>query len=121
MSKTRNSWLLPPSIVNDAPRTIGRSGFLKADDGRKHTKDEREKYQGLHAAGRGIRNLGRTSVRTLRFPSALKIGDLATGIGGLDLLGWGSGRRSNPQTEALPASHETWKARRIALKLARNV
>jgi len=42
MLKTRNSWLLPPPIVNDAPRTIGRSGFLKADDGRKHTKDEQE-------------------------------------------------------------------------------
>jgi hypothetical protein len=36
----------PPSIVNDAPRTIGRSGFLKADDGRKHTKDEQENPHG---------------------------------------------------------------------------
>jgi hypothetical protein len=35
-----------PSIVNDAPRTIGRSGFLEADDGRKHTKDEQEKPHG---------------------------------------------------------------------------
>jgi hypothetical protein len=31
-----------PPIVFDAPRTIGRSGFLKADDGGKHTKDEQE-------------------------------------------------------------------------------
>jgi hypothetical protein len=46
MLKTRNSWLLPPSIVNDAPRTIGRSGFLKAHDGRKHTKDEQENPHG---------------------------------------------------------------------------
>jgi hypothetical protein len=37
----RGSSPLPP-IVNDAPRTIGRSGFLKADDGGKHTKDEQE-------------------------------------------------------------------------------
>jgi hypothetical protein len=35
-----------PSIVNDAPRTIGRSGFLEADDGRKHTKDEQENPHG---------------------------------------------------------------------------
>jgi hypothetical protein len=44
MCETRNSWLLPrlPPIVFDAPRTIGRSGFLKADDGGKHTKDEQE-------------------------------------------------------------------------------
>src|SRR4029077_3761141 len=47
MLKTRNSWLLPPPpIVNDAPRTLGRSGFLKADDGRKHTKDEQENLHG---------------------------------------------------------------------------
>jgi hypothetical protein len=46
MLKTRNSWLLPPSIVNDAPRTIGRSGFVKAEDGRKHTKDEQENPHG---------------------------------------------------------------------------
>jgi|SRR5690348_8607398 hypothetical protein len=45
MLKTRNSWLLPP-IVNDAPRTIGRSGLLKADDGGKHTKDEQENPHG---------------------------------------------------------------------------
>jgi hypothetical protein len=37
----RGSSPLPP-IVSDAPRTIGRSGFLKADDGGKHTKDEQE-------------------------------------------------------------------------------
>jgi hypothetical protein len=36
----------PPSIVNDAPRTIGRSGFLKADDGGKHTEDEQENSHG---------------------------------------------------------------------------
>jgi len=41
----RGSSPLPP-IVNDAPRTIGRSGFLKADDGRKHTKDEQENPHG---------------------------------------------------------------------------
>jgi hypothetical protein len=47
MLKTRNSWLLPPPpIVNDAPRTIGRSGFLEADDGRKHTNDEQENPHG---------------------------------------------------------------------------
>jgi hypothetical protein len=46
MFETRNSWLLPPSIVNDAPRTVGRRGFLKADDGRKHTKDEQENPHG---------------------------------------------------------------------------
>jgi len=47
MFETRNSWLLPPPpIVNDAPRTIGRSGFLKADDGGKHTKDEQENPHG---------------------------------------------------------------------------
>jgi hypothetical protein len=33
-------------MVNDAPRTIGPSGFLKADDGRKHTKDEQENPHG---------------------------------------------------------------------------
>jgi hypothetical protein len=33
-------------IVIGAPRTIGRSGFLKADDGRKHTKDEPENPHG---------------------------------------------------------------------------
>jgi hypothetical protein len=41
----RGSSPLPP-IVNDAPRTIGRSGFLKADDGGKHTKDEQENPHG---------------------------------------------------------------------------
>jgi hypothetical protein len=30
------------SIVIGAPRTIGRGGFLKADDGRKHTKDDKK-------------------------------------------------------------------------------
>jgi len=41
----RGSSPLPP-IVNHAPPTIGRSGFLKADDGRKHTKDEQENPHG---------------------------------------------------------------------------
>ena len=35
-----------PSIINDTPRTVGRSGFLKADDGRKNTKDEHENFHG---------------------------------------------------------------------------
>jgi hypothetical protein len=33
-------------IVIGAPRTIGRSGFLEADDGGRHTKDEQKNPHG---------------------------------------------------------------------------
>jgi hypothetical protein len=49
----RGSSSLPP-IVNDAPRTIGRSGFLKADDGGKHTKDEQENPHGNLQSRNGL-------------------------------------------------------------------
>ena len=76
MLKTRNSWLLPPSIVNDAPRTIGRSGFVKAEDGRKHTKDEQENPHGNLQSRSG---LSRQVVLKLRWRSIYFIPTFATG------------------------------------------
>jgi hypothetical protein len=47
------------SIVIGAPRTIGRSGFLKADDGRKQTKDEQENPHGNLSPGQDGSGLSR--------------------------------------------------------------
>jgi hypothetical protein len=48
-----------PKIVIGAPRTIGRDGFLKADDGRKHAKDEHENPHGNLSPGQNGSGLSR--------------------------------------------------------------
>jgi hypothetical protein len=61
------------SIVIGAPRTIGRGGFLKADDGRKHTKDEQENPHGnLSRSGLSLQNVLKLQIAIQVFYSRIR-------------------------------------------------
>jgi hypothetical protein len=70
----RGSSPLPP-IVNDAPRTIGRCWFVKADNGRKHTKGEEENPHGdLSRSGLSRQNVLKLQIAIQVFYSRIRDG-----------------------------------------------
>jgi hypothetical protein len=60
-------------VVIGAPRTIGRGGFLKADDGRKHAKDEQENPHGnLSRSGLSRQNVLKPQIAIQAFYSRIR-------------------------------------------------
>jgi hypothetical protein len=63
----------PTSIVIGAPLAIGRCGFVKADDGRKHTKGEEENPHGnLSRSGLSRRNVLKPQIAIHVFYSRIR-------------------------------------------------